>query len=182
MLNHFLRGGTVKNSSSLELWFGFFFHEINVDLSVFIPSTNKLRELSFLYFSPPGMFLKGPIVFIQWVMELVEMLSSKSGAALPNRLGRVQTQPSPHWTERFIFRNSAFNNSSFLPGLFMIVFYGWKLQNICRDFSRERGGKKKGQMGRIKSQNGFGSFCCVWEVQWPWKEQGWGTPEFMAPL
>lgn len=57
----------------------------------------------------------------------------------------------------------------------MIVFNGWKLQNICRDFSRERRGRKKkkgDKWAELNLRMGFESFCCVWEVQWLWKEQG----------
>lgn len=81
-------------------------------------------------------------------MELVELLSSKLEAALPIYLAESRNNPCLAEQEDLYLGIKVLTTALSYQGHFMIVLCGWKLQNICRDFSRRR---EKGQTGRIKS-------------------------------
>lgn len=118
-------------------------------ISRIIPSTNKLRALSFLYFFSSGnvFFLKGS----NCVYSVSDGNLWKCSAPNEKQLFPIywaESRHSPRLAEQkdLYLGIKVLTTALSYQGLFMIVFCGWKLQNICRDFSGEGG--KKGTNGQ----------------------------------
>lgn len=71
----------------------------------------------------------------------------------------AESRHNPHLTEQrdLYLGIKILTTALSYQGLFMIVFYGWKLQNICRDFMG--GGKKGDKWAELNLKMALGHFA-----------------------
>lgn len=107
-----------------------------------------------LFFSSGNVFKGSNCVYS---VSDVEMLSSKSEQLFPIYL--AESRHSPRLTEQkdLYLGIKVLTTALSYQRLFMIVFYGWKLQNICRVFSSV--GKRRDKWAELNLRMALGHFA-----------------------